>query len=107
MNAVQLGLLLVWVPFTALSGLALWQHGIVGLVEALTANTATVTLVVDLMISLTLIMTWMWADARERGLSALPYLILTAVLGSVGSLLYLVRRAAVPHRVARPVVTAS
>ena len=31
-------------------------------------------------------------DARDRGVSPLPYLVLTALFGSVGPLAYLIRR---------------
>jgi hypothetical protein len=36
---------------------------------------------------------WMWQDARARGTSAIPYLVVTLFLGSIGPLLYLFRRA--------------
>jgi hypothetical protein len=47
---------------------------------------------VDLVIALTLVMVWMGDDAEQRKVSALPYLVITLALGSVGPLLYLIRR---------------
>ena len=46
----------------------------------------------DLVIALSLIIGWMWQDARKRGVSAIPYVLLTLGFGSVGPLLYLLRR---------------
>ena len=43
-------------------------------------------------IALSLIIAWMWQDARERGVSAMPYVLLTLGFGSVGPLLYLLLR---------------
>jgi hypothetical protein len=94
MNAKQLGLSFVLADFAALSAYAVYSHGYVGLFEAVTANVATTTAFVDLVIALSLVMAWMWRDARERGVSPLPYVILTLVAGSVGPLLYLIRREA-------------
>ena len=50
------------------------------------------TLLVDLVIALTIILAYMCNDAREQGISAIPYLLLTLAFGSVGPLLYLIRR---------------
>ena len=49
---------------------------------------------VDLVLALGLCMYWMYADGRRRGTSSLPEMVLTALTGSVGPLLYLVRRPA-------------
>jgi hypothetical protein len=78
--------------FAALSGYAVWQHGIVGLFEALLANAATVTAFADLVIALSLAIIWMIGDARQRGVASLPYVVTTLLFGSVGPLLYLIRR---------------
>ena len=48
----------------------------------------------DLCIMLGLFLGWMWKDAREQGIPALPYLLLGAFTGSVGALAYLIHRAA-------------
>jgi hypothetical protein len=46
---------------------------------------------VDLILALTIAVSWMWADARKKGINPIPYTILTVCTGSVGLLLYLVR----------------
>lgn len=105
MNAKQVGLEIVLVGFSALTAYAVYQHGYIGFFELTLANAATVTAFVDLTIALSLMLLWMWRDARERGGSFLPYLALTLTLGSVGPLLYLIRRAGSEHVV--PVRTAA
>jgi hypothetical protein len=81
----------VLVGFSALNAYVLYQYGYGGFVELVTANLATVTLLVDVTIALSLVALWMWNDAKRRGISALPYLGLTLVFGSIGPLLYLLR----------------
>jgi MFS superfamily sulfate permease-like transporter len=92
-NAKQIGLEIVLIAFTALTAYTVYQHGYLGFFAALTANVATVTASVDLVIALSLVMAWMWRDASEREVAVFPYLLLTALLGSIGPLLYLIRRA--------------
>jgi len=92
MNWKLVGLWVVLADFTALTAFAVWQFGIVGLFDAAFANVATITVFADLVISLSLVMIWMTGDARQRGASALPYVVTTLLLGSIGPLLYLIRR---------------
>ena len=104
MNAKQIGLSVLLADFLGLTAYAVYQYGYLGFFEMVMANAATVTALVDLVIALSLVMVWMVRDARERGVSPVPYVLLTLALGSVGPLAYLIRRAADP----RPeVVTAS
>jgi len=93
MNAKQIGLTVILCNFAALTGYAVYQYGYLGFFEQVTANAATVTALADLVIALSLVIAWMVRDARARGVSALPYVVLTLLLGSVGPLLYLIRRA--------------
>jgi hypothetical protein len=97
MNAKQVGLSVVLVSFLAFTAYALFQHGYIGFFEAVLASTAGVQAFVDLVIALSLIMTWMWNDTRERGISPVLYMVLTLTLGSIGPLLYLIRRAGHAH----------
>jgi len=91
-NAKKILLAVVLADFLCLTAYAVYAHGYVGFFELALANAATVTVLTDLTIALSLILYWMWNDARARGLSPLPYVLLTLALGSVGPLLYLIRR---------------
>jgi hypothetical protein len=91
--------LLVGVVLLAFAGLNLYvveQHGYLGFWRLVTANAATIAAMVDLTIALSLVTVWMWRDARARGVVLVPYLLLTATLGSIGPLLYLLLRGPMP-----------
>jgi hypothetical protein len=92
MNTKQIVLAIVLADFAALTGYAVYAHGFAGFFALATANLATLTAFADLCIALGLIAMWMWQDARDRGWSPLPYLLLTLTLGSIGPLVYLIRR---------------
>jgi hypothetical protein len=45
----------------------------------------------DLLIALSIGVSWIWQDARAKGIAPLPYAVLTLASGSIGLLVYLVR----------------
>jgi hypothetical protein len=92
MNRKQLALSAVVIAFVAQEAYAIYLYGYLGFFRMMFANFATITAMVDLIIALTLVLVWMGDDAEQRKVSALPYLLITLALGSVGPLLYLVRR---------------
>jgi flagellar biogenesis protein FliO len=92
MNKKQIALAVVLADHAALTAYAVAQHGFVGLFAAAFANAATVQIFADLTIALALVMVWMWRDAREQGIAPIPYMVMTLGLGSIGPLLYLIRR---------------
>lgn len=92
MNTKQLGLEVVLIGFVAFTMYAVYQHGYIGIFEQGLANAATLQVFLDLTVALGLVLLWMWQDARKQGISPLPYVALTLTLGSVGPLLYLIRR---------------
>ena len=92
MKIKQIGLGIVLAGFSILTAYALLEYGYVGFFREAISNLASVTLLVDLVISLTIILVYLGHDANERGVSAVPYLLLTLAFGSVGPLLYLIRR---------------
>jgi len=47
---------------------------------------------VDLLIELTLVSIWMYFDAKNRGTTAVPFIIMSVLLGSLGPLTYLFLR---------------
>lgn len=101
MNLKQIALGIVLAGFSILTAYALIGYGYVGFFREAISNLASVTLLVDLIISLTIILVYLGNDARERGASAVPYLLLTLAFGSVGPLLYLIRRMGGNHDVNR------
>jgi hypothetical protein len=85
----------VFILFAALNLYAFEAAGIKGLWDELTPSNAwQMVLGVDLVIALSLVLTWLWRDARAHGRSPLPYVLVTALTGSLGPLLYLLRRPA-------------
>lgn len=85
-------LILTFAAFSALSAVAMWQHGYWGILEPLFKSTGGGQVLADLVIALGLFMVWMWRDARATGRNPWPWIALTAVGGSIGALLYLLRR---------------
>jgi len=103
MNAKQAGLEAVLFGFSALTAYAVYQHGYIGFFEMMLSNAVTITAFADLIISLGLIILWMRRDARDYNIALFPYIIMTIALGSVGPLLYLIRRfGKEPRRLVRP-----
>ena len=92
MNLKQIVTGLVLADFVALTAYAVWQHGYLAFLDVAAMNAITVQVSVDLVIALSLVTLWMWNDARARGVSPLPYVVVTLFLGSIGPLLYLFRR---------------
>jgi hypothetical protein len=95
--------------FGVLSAIALMDVGYFGIIEVLFQGWGAAQVFVDLVIVGLLACVWMTADARERGVSAWPFIAITLVAGSFGPLLYLVTRelragAASPNP-ARPAMT--
>ncbi|GAB4158675.1 MAG: hypothetical protein Fur0046_38230 [Cyanobacteria bacterium J069] len=79
-------------PFTALSAIALWQHGYWGILAPHFQSFGAGQVFADLVIALTLVMTWMWQDAKATGRNPWPWIATTLVAGSFGPLLYLLTR---------------
>ncbi|HYC53983.1 MAG TPA: DUF2834 domain-containing protein [Candidatus Binatia bacterium] len=92
MNLKQIGLLFVLADFSAFTAYVVYHHGVVGLFEAAVINTATMQIMLDLALALTFFVAWMVGDARERGINAIPYALLVLTTGSIGALVYLIRR---------------
>ena len=83
---------LILVFFGALSGVALWQHGYWGILAPNFQNFGAGQVFADLVIALSLVMVWLWRDARAQGRKVWPWFFLTLFLGSFGPLIYLVTR---------------
>ena len=85
-------LIVTLVLFGALSAVALWQHGYWGLFAPALQSLAAGQVLADLAIALTLVMVWMWHDAKATGRNVWPWIVVTLTLGSFGPLVYLLTR---------------
>lgn len=92
MSGRLISLFVVLVSFGVLTTLALLDVGYFGLLEPHFRSWGGAQVFVDLVIVGALACIWMSFDARERGLSAWPFILITLVAGSFGPLLYLVVR---------------
>jgi hypothetical protein len=85
-------LLLVTGAFGALTALALMDVGYLGIIAPHFRSWGGAQVFFDLVIVAVLACLWMIGDARERGSSVWPFILITLVAGSFGPLLYLVVR---------------
>jgi hypothetical protein len=92
MNWRVIVLLAVLADFLAFTGYVLAEYGFVGLWLAAFDNVAAMQVLFDLVVACLLISAWMVRDAAKRGWNPWPFVVLTLATGSVGPLVYLIRR---------------
>lgn len=85
-------LVAVIVAFGLLTAEALVDVGYFGIFEMHLQSSAGMQVLTDLVIVCLLACIWMVQDARQRGLSAWPFVVLTFAAGSFGPLFYLAWR---------------
>ena len=85
-------LILILIPFSILSAVALWQVGYWGLLEPQFKTFGAGQVLADLVIAVSLALVWIWYDAKATGRNAWPWIALSLVAGSFGPLLYLLTR---------------
>ncbi|MEL6200659.1 MAG: hypothetical protein AAFR09_10730 [Pseudomonadota bacterium] len=88
MNRRSLALILL-VPMTVVTGVALIEVGLVGILEQFVAGPGAWQIGLDLVTALVLVLSWLFQDARANGRNPWPWLVLTLCAGSFGPLLYL------------------
>jgi Terpene cyclase DEP1 len=80
------------VLFGGLTAVALARHGYIGIFALHFQTPGGMQVLVDLVIALTLVMIWMWRDAKATGRNVWPWFVATLALGSFGPLIYLLTR---------------
>lgn len=85
-------LIVILVAFSALTAVAVMEHGPQGIFAVAFGSTAGMQLFFDLVIALLLFMGWMWGDAKATGRNPWPWIVITLSIGSFGPLLYLITR---------------
>lgn len=78
--------------FGALSALALWDVGYLGILMPHFQSWGGAQVLADLVILAVLGCIWMVEDSRVRGINPWPFVIVTVLAGSFGVLFYLVAR---------------
>ncbi|EHR70723.1 hypothetical protein BurJ1DRAFT_1870 [Burkholderiales bacterium JOSHI_001] len=87
---MQRGILVLAIAaFGALTAVAVWQHGFVGIFAWQLQNSAGLQVLCDLILALCLVLIWLWRDAKSSGRNPMPWVVFTLVAGSFGPLLYL------------------
>jgi hypothetical protein len=91
MNAKQLVVGIVWLGFAVLTIAIFALEGKAAFAIPYDRLTS-VGVTVDLFIELALVSIWMYFDARKREKSAIPFILIALVFGSLGPLTYLFLR---------------
>jgi len=95
-------LLVVTALFTVFTLGVVAHTALIGFYEQLLSTPAGWQVFADIVISLSLVLAWMWNDARRHARAWWPWAVLTLMLGSIGPLLYLLlRRSDKQHTLAR------
>jgi len=85
----------LWIVLATFSLVTAWSLKTVGLSGILGSHIespGSVQVTFDFFICAALVITWMIADARRRGIAAWPWVLATLCLGSFAPLVYLLRR---------------
>ncbi len=86
----KLLLLLALFALGAITAIAIWNEGFIGIFKAITLSYGSMQIFLDLVIALTLVMVWMWRDAKNAGRNIWPWIVITLAIGSFGPLLYFI-----------------
>jgi len=84
--------LIVAVLFTAYSTMVVVEHGYTGFLHLAWREPWAMQMLIDLSLSLFIVSSLLVVDAKRRKRAAWPWLVATALLGSVGPLWYLALR---------------
>lgn len=90
MQRLRLLAIALLIPFGGLTAYAVYQHGFKGILEYQLQTSAGLQVIVDLVIAMVLVLCWLVPHARRTGRNPWPYIVVTAIAGSFGPLLYLV-----------------
>lgn len=85
---------LVLLAFTPYSLWVAVRHGYFGFVALARHDAWAMQMLLDLVIALTLVGSWLRRDARNRGIEPWPYLVALPLVGSISALVYMLHREA-------------
>ncbi len=82
--------LIILIPFTLLTFLAVKDYGFIGIFKEIFKNFATIQVFIDLIIATIFILVWIWKDSKKNNRNFLIWLIITLIFGSFGPFLYII-----------------
>lgn len=82
-------ILLVLIPFSILTRIALWTDGVVGIFSSIVSSWGALQIYVDLVISIAIILVWLYADAKKQGRNPWPWIVAALIVGTFSPLVYL------------------
>ena len=88
-STVRKLVLIALVPFTILTAIALWVDGISGIFGSIVSSWGAAQIYVDLLISLAIIMIWLYRDAKTQERNPWPWIVATLAVGVFSPLIYL------------------
>lgn len=97
MNLKQIGIVLLFLDFVALTVYAIAMEPPGLFLTAITSSWWVAQVCVDLCIALTFGGVWVWRDAKERGINPLPWVLAIPLCGSLALLAYAIRRGHAPR----------
>lgn len=88
MNKRMLAMTLL-IPFSALTAYVVFKVGYIGIFDYQRHSPAGWQVLADLVIACILCLSWLIPEAKRNGRNAVPFVVITLFLGSVGPLLYI------------------
>jgi hypothetical protein len=83
-------LILALIALGVITAVAIWQDGFIEIFAAIAHSYGSMQIFADLVIAMTLVLVWMWRDAKNTGRNIWPWIGITLVSGSFGPLLYFI-----------------
>jgi hypothetical protein len=102
-----IGLVVVFLAFSVFTDWLVLKEGYTGFLRLSAREPWGLQMLLDVSIAIGLFLLWMVPDARRRGITAWPYVIVCVALGSIGALAYLVHRHVRELRAGRDVTRAT
>lgn len=96
--------LLAFLGFAVLSAWAIGAKGLFGFVPLVRDEPWALQMLFDIVLAAIFACKWIVGDARQRGLTAWPFILMTCSTGSFGILAYALWRAVAPRPALQPAV---
>ena len=91
-STIRTIVIITLILFGVLTAIALWVDGVTGIFASIVSSWGSMQIYIDLVIALTMIMFWLYRDARAQGRNPWPWIVATLLVGAFSPLVYLLVR---------------